>query len=47
MEAYATKSLASWKAVFMFPKAVLLAPVRMGRKVSQKKGSMTTQLLER
>jgi len=31
----------------MFPKAVLLAPARMGKRVSQKKGSMATQVLER
>jgi hypothetical protein len=31
----------------MFPKAVLLAPYRMGKKTMKKKGSMATQVLER
>ena len=43
----AARSLASWEAVFMFPKAVLLAPYRMGKKTMKKKGSMATQVLER
>jgi len=46
-DAGVTGSLASWKACFMFPKAVLLAPVRAGRRVSQKKGSLATQVLEK
>ena len=33
-DAYTTRSLASWRACFMFPKAVLLAPARMGKSSS-------------
>ena len=32
-DACSTRSLASWEAVFMFPKAVLLAPFRMGQRL--------------
>jgi hypothetical protein len=46
-EACSTRSLASWEAVFMFPKAVLLTPFRMGKKTLKRKGSMATQVLER
>ena len=31
----------------MYPKAVLLSPFRFGKKVKEKKGSMTTQVLDR
>src|SRR6185312_718303 len=47
IEACTTRSLASWKSCFMFPKAVMLAPVRAGRRVVQKKGSLATQVLEK
>ena len=47
LEAYSSHSLASWQACFMFPKAVLLAPARMGQKVKKKNGSMATKILER
>ena len=47
LDAYTTKSLASWRLCFMYPKAVLLSPFRFGKKVKEKKGSMTTQVLDR
>ena len=36
MEATSTHSVASWRGVFLFPKAVLLAPVRGGRRISRR-----------
>jgi hypothetical protein len=47
LEAYSKGTVECWRAVFMFPKAVLLAPLRMGKKVSNRQGSLATQVLDR
>ena len=46
LEATGNRSSSAWAAFFMFPKAVLLAPPRGGKKISKKR-SLADLVLDR